>query len=537
MSEKPQGGGFSLPDDLIKGLEKYSADNEEFLKKREAESSQEKVLVEEDLNEDVEDVAFEYDKNNREDVSKRSGGLDFRKRASKAMADAQKKDEDAPIFVKSENTPRNKKSNEKSADQRKYKRIKEKQQLPIKRDNLRGVSVSSLPDENEIENTNFPKNHIEKPEKNYKDISKEEPDIEFYSDSEISQEKTEPKKTLETAVEKAMKATQEVANEYNETKLKKEDTLKMIIEKVQSGELSIDYVTRSGGLRQKVFDLISAPAPVIEPETKPETKPEPVFESKEEIVQEIKKPEIVLETKPEIKTEIKPAPKPEEDMVWKMPEVAKKEVINELPEAPLPPVKVGKPKISIDDADIEAQKKEFFGVDLKLIEGLESKRANLEEAHRKLDSVKNRFNSPFKKFLLKAFNKGLKDIKAVVDENKKVESEYSSAFDEVVEIAAEKELERLEALHANSREKKEYQVINIEDIPKDLLKTYPEVETFFKFNNQIGEGISLTTLLKKETQLPMSFKRDLRDAFPDIVFEKVKSQISRRLAKQQDLKI
>lgn len=91
---------------------------------------------------------------------------------------------------------------------------------------------------------------------------------------------------LKSAAELAMEETDVVAKEYNETKLQKEDIesassidellslvdkseglqgsqdyfdreqLRRVIEGVRSGELTIDYVTRSGGLRQKVFDLL-----------------------------------------------------------------------------------------------------------------------------------------------------------------------------------------------------------------------------------------------------------------------------------------
>ena len=183
--------------------------------------------------------------------------------------------------------------------------------------------------------------------------------------SEEVEEKVESKK-LKSAYENAIEKTNEVAESYNKNKLKAEDVnsarsinellqiiersdgvegsqesffnsnegdknkekLMTIIEMVKNGEIGFEYITRSAGLRQKVFDLMNqevsnseVPPPL--PESTPKPKKTPPLLPKIDVVpaekysyleeEEFIKPK---KTPPPLpKTKKTPPPLPEVDVV------------------------------------------------------------------------------------------------------------------------------------------------------------------------------------------------------------------------------
>jgi hypothetical protein len=359
------------------------------------------------------------------------------------------------------------------------------------------------------------------------------------TNSEISKEKTEPKKTLETAVEKAMKATQEVANEYNETKLKKEDidsaqsieeliskieaseglqgsqeyfdkdTLKMIIEKVQSGELSIDYVTRSGGLRQKVFDLIGQ-----------QERVDTNIEDTEELeqsgeVEELDEAEDVEDEQEDVEQEQEQESEPEQEseLVFKDLEYysdlyfVKKidEDIDETRKALL--------EEKVKEIEITNSKQTFFG---KVFSAFSS-------SQRELEIIKNRAEALFKKH-----DRLLKD-KAEYVSNKKMEDFKNSELNQ-------SEVDKYRQLNFSDIEdelirKKELLKKNYGEGSKVLVDYEREVESFkdkFKTDTFTFQDVYDSQLLKIE---------ELDDFIQDFVKKRIYKEIYEQVFEKEKLAI
>lgn len=248
-------------------------------------------------------------------------------------------------------------------------------------------------------------------------LSEEEEEVEFQVDlpdsSSIEGKNLDFEKgRLKSSAEFAMEETDAVAAEYNEKKLKAEDIessktidellsfvdkteglqgsqdyfdreqLRRVIEGVRSGELTIDYVTRSGGLRQKVFDLLQNENQVKIPleETSldkiraslgivPEVVQEEVLEEvKIPTPAKIKPPKVIVDSdrnKPEyLNEEELQLLAPEENNVYLKEEelqLLKEEKFGHLleEEAPVPAEKVENKKAKRDENVLEIPKKDI----------------------------------------------------------------------------------------------------------------------------------------------------------------------------------
>lgn len=283
-----------------------------------------------------------------------------------------------------------------------------------------------------------------------------------YEVTVVPEIKNNSPKKLKSSVDLAMEKTQEVANEYNETKLTKEsidkaqtidelfgaieksegiqgsseyfdkDKLKMIIEMVRDGELGYEYITRSGGLRQKVFDILNT--------KKEEEKPiEPAY-----IVEDV-----------EQITEL-----PEENLTGNILNFNEKRH------------RTGIEKTGVSEILSEV-KDEGMNIDkkVKLAEkDLANKRKSFVSAWRNFIQVdqefQNKRKNPFNKFFMKAFNVGVGKRDQAEQYSVDFEKMYLKSIDGIIELLTEKKIQEVFSLRSNNSERKKYEKVKNIDLVK-----------------------------------------------------------------------
>ncbi len=509
MSEKPKGAGFELPDDFIKGLDKFAAENEDHIKNREAEKMRELILknnpvveVDEIINIDIDEpTTWKRTKTEKpEDVSNRAGGSNQKRKASKALASAEMDDRDNPAFVKPDYVPENKKRTTKRTPKQNLKEVdfenEIKSRMPnpediegqvfltdegqvLKNKEIEEESFVELPDLNSIEGKTF---------FNTPDISNLEEKVLDFSDPEIETKTLKTKDILSsTSIEELLQKIDESDGIQGSKEYFDKDKLKMIIGMVQEGELGFEYITRSGKLRQKVFDLLNQPEEKF------------AYLSEEEFV---KPTENVVADNSSEEPEEKFAYLSEEEFIRPsedvdtVDEVEEKLEVKEDVEIQSEP-KQGKPKFIVD-WNKEDYKKELDAS----TENLKQNRENFVEANNKFDKTFNKTGNPFVDFFRK-IKRGSVDIE--------VERKKNLA----ARVAYEKSVDR--QINALTNEK----VIDLMygDIDPDKIKTWEEIEVS-ELNPFIKDKLlsleSKSDKKEKYIQIVEKF-RNIKDSDEDIV--------------------
>ncbi|MFA7194058.1 MAG: hypothetical protein WC087_04040 [Candidatus Paceibacterota bacterium] len=274
-----------------------------------------------------------------------------------------------------------------------------------------------------------------------------------------------------------------------------EGLLRDIIEGVRDKKLAIEYVTKNGGLRKKVFDLLKGD--VITEEVKPDAvKAEEVLDEATEIVEEVAdeievvdddetKYEIEIQTPVETKEE-----KPDTNVFKIQKKAVEVETKEELPDlealglissASKNPKE--KPKIFVDDESDPKEATETFNRAEKLSQlekTLSEKRKQLVAVHKESEILNTEYEkkmkNPFKKFLVNAFGSGIKEFNKKIDGFEAVRLDYQKTVDEMVEEKILKRMDYLMSLRVNNPERKQYE-------PKDFL----DVEKYLDLKNLVGD--------------------------------------------------
>ena len=95
---------------------------------------------------------------------------------------------------------------------------------------------------------------------------------------------------------------------------------------------------------------------------------------------------------------------------------------------------------------------------------------------------------------------------------------FKKITEELIEKKTDKRLYELNAMHPNTKERKEVETIRLVDVPKDLLQKFPEAIEVFEEN---GKVINIRALNKADVKLPREFKEVINEMYPDIVRSKV----------------
>ncbi len=545
MSEKPQ--GYPLPEDLINGLENIAAkktkrkgpETKAERIRRQAEERRSKV-VSEKAPEEVIDVVGEVipeevvwerpERDSGENVSARLGGMNSKVKAEELLEAADNRDIDRSIFERAKVFAENKKGAVKR---------------PLK-ENLAKVDFNDpdeieveMPSEKSIEELEF---NLDKPkEKNFK----EEVDrrVGGFDSRKVASRLVEKanyddyERDLEQSISGAQsidQLLQIIDTQLNDKKglqgsqdnFKKSD-LKMIIEMLRDKEagVGIEHVTRSAGLRQKVFDLLNEKQTTV-PENKymagKETPVAPDLSAKNA--------PLVGEDKPTEST-YTPEQFAKDPNVFVLPKNESGiEVNNELPEAPLEPLKeTDYPEVSEEEKNFAEIRRDVAKLEMEL----DLKRSELQRLLLDKDDVWDEVEGkPWKKFLLKIDWKGkIRKMDASLEAAAK---DFRKITEELIEKKTDSRLYELHAMHPNTRERKEVEMIHLIDIPSDLLNKFPEAIEVFEEN---GNVIHIKALNKADIKLPREFKVAINEIYPDLVRSKVLWRVTddHRASEKQDL--
>lgn len=609
MSENPKGG--QLPESLIKGLKKIAAKEEYETKaeRRKRLAAERKFNVVSEKAPEVIDVAGEVvedsvgvwerpEKGVKENVSGRMGGLNSRIKADEELESAREKDIDRNIFERAKVFAENKKGATKRPLKENLAKVDFKDPDEIKRE---------LPDPDSIEDAEF---NIDQPkEKKLKeDVNRR---VGGFDSRQVASRLVEKanyddyQSNLEESFKKASSIDEllEIIDTEVDDKrglqgtqdnFKKSD-LKMIIQMLRDKEpgVGIEHVTRSAGLRQKVFDLLNenqettqtttpknkyitgeevpvAPDVVdgkidqsevgydfqstedSEDESEVELKPVKIEGAKEAskivkknspLVGSDQPPEHVyspeqFSKKAEVENEVETEDDPN---VFRLPKNESGiEVNNELPDAPLEPLSETKnplefPKIESDDSEMSEEEKNFLEIkrEVAKLEGdLDLKRKILQRSIFDKSDLDDSFEGhPFKKFWASAISGEVKKYNLAIE---KAAEDFKKLTEELIESKTDRRLYELNSMHPNTKERKEVEMIRLVDVPKDLLVRYPEATEVFEEN---GKVIHIKTLNKAAIKLPKEFKEAINEIYPDIVRSKVWLQIrdDHRASEKQDL--
>lgn len=536
MSEKPQ--GFPLPDDFIKALEKVAVEKPETSSKKPTKSQKFKKNIlrnagleeleeekesekTEELNEVVENDAawVKPDKNERENVSSRMGGSNFIKKSNKAIDSVNGKDI------------------------------------------LSGERKTKQPNPEDLQGVEFNLDGTEKIDALY-DL---EPDLEKYLKADDIENTT----TLDELFE-VIDASEGI---YGKTKNSRgnleffdKEKLKMIIkmvqnkESVEGQEIGIEYITRNGGLRQKVFDLLQNESKdenvskVIKKESViVEDLPAKVVPVSPERIKPISPPESLKESvyspedfEKDNLTEYKPSDTEEVlNVVQEDPDVLiipknKKEFtvedlpdLENLPEVPaLKDLNEKKKPIFVEDNSFEnSDVAREYNKEIKSLEkDLLINRSNFILAHKEVSEQEKKFRkNPFKKFLMKAFGVGSKKNQEILEKNENIRKAYEEKFLKLVSQKTLKETDRILSLHANSRERREYESITPEEL-KDFINEYPDLKDSLEEYEKY-EGVTLSTLLSTMKNFSKEQKEKYRSKF---IYRKIMKDLSPLMIKNED---
>lgn len=415
MSEKPKGQGFGLPEDLIRALDKVA-------------------VKEEVVEEAAEEVKWERSKNKSpEDVEKRVGGANQRKKAAQALAAA----DEADGFIE-----QNKKLE--TDDAKEQLRLKRE----LKRKTLKEVDFSD-PDEIQVEVPAIYEDEVQEEKKvNRRKNSKKQTEVAEdaqttvldgveldFSDPEIESKTLKTKDVLAaTSIDDLLEKVDASEGIQGKSDYFNKVDLRRIIEGVRDGELDYNYITRMGGLRKKVYDLLNPVEEVVK-----EEKP---YLLEEEPIKPAETADVNFEH-PFLK-EFKELPK--------ISETTDVSETSELPEVPLPEVKVGKPKFIVE-WEVE-----------KMEQDLDEKRSKFIEAHKTLEKKNAIAKNLLKKFAYRIKTGKPLNLAEEKDANEKARKEYQKSLNSLVGVLEKKKLD--EILHAgpDSEEVKEYEYVTISQV-------------------------------------------------------------------------
>ncbi len=353
-----------------------------------------------------------------------------------------------------------------------------------------------------------------------------------------SQDKTEikteaPKKEKpKSAVELAMEKTQIVADEYNEKKLKKEDIakakyiddllaaidsseglqgsreyfdkgkLRMIVEMVRDGKLGYEYLTRSGGLRQKVFDILNKPKKVEKPKAEQPIE-EPVEIEKEFVVEDAEQITLL----PEDKTS---------DKVLKFEKKNKRVGITKEGVSPMliEDVELNK-QIRVQEREVGRLRRDYFF------------------AFKKYQNDFNKFNEagPFKRFWMKITSAGerLNDSGAYFEQMK---TSYRKQIDSLVDQKTELKFAEISSLRANSPERRKYGKVTNADlinfINTRINKPLPE-----KFKNLSDQERWMPIDMKQIVAENILSKKEAGDLTEEIIKLEIKKEIAGEVVRDE----
>lgn len=557
MSEKPKGGFKSfeeLPEEFIKSVEKFAVDESEIdINEEDLSSEQFQNLIKDNAPKPPKSV---------EDTDKRAGGYNQRKKAAQLLSDAnlkdsqEAKDNETLAFEKSKSTPENKK--------RTNKRIPKK-----------GLKEVDFDDGSEL------KVRMPNPE----DIETQYEGLDFDSYDKYNEKKLKTKDILSaTSIEDLLQKIDASEGIQGSQEYFNKDQLKMIIEGVRDGELEYDYITRSGRLRQKVFDLLQEDAKKNTPPPLPPLPVEEVVEEEltkpvaEEVVEEELKP---LENEPSYLLEeefIKPVEKKEvvkeveeveDEFVLKLPKnktKAEKPVeLEELKEKkPKTPRK--KPVLFVENEEVKSEKSSELideintemhlesrekirtklpnssalqGVEFnfeseknipekKEVKNIEKelkiKRDTLILAHKKSEILEKEFEAkmknPFRKFAWKAFGVGVKEHNAYMDRFEQDRLNYQKAVDDYVDLKVEQRFEDLNLLDEWNPEKIKYSSIGYSDL-KPYLKKKPNEQKYYFDEYAKYDDISLNLIQESN----IFSKEELQSMVEETILKKIRKEV------------
>ena len=456
MSIKPE--GFPLSDEAIKALDAYSKDK-----------SDEVEIIEPEIEDVVEEIVEEK-KGGVQQLQKQT----LRRKKANFLNKVKESDKNAK-----EESEALKTANKKDKESKKKGTLKSAVDIAMEKTNPVAEEVVEVV---EPENTVEKKGNL----KSSVDIAMEKTDAiaEEYNKNKLKKEDIESAKTLDELLahvdaSKGLQGTQDYFDK---------EQLRMIIEEVRDGKLDFDYITRSQGLRQKVFDLMQNPT--VETEPTPESGPETNFESVFEIDDD---------TDPETDVNISEV----------RGEVFKEEVDEVSPEWL---------KLSNEINKSEAE--------------IISKREGLVSVHKESELLNKKFESPFKKFLFNAFSVGLKERDKALAGFEAVRLDYQNKIDELIELKTRRRFEEIAQLHANNTERRKYSSVEFSDLKPYLQnKTDEEKSTIEKMSQY--DDITLPML--KESKV---FKKDeLQSIVNDVIVKRIKDEVTKELKESEDAQI
>jgi hypothetical protein len=330
------------------------------------------------------------------------------------------------------------------------------------------------------------------------------------------------------------------------------DKLKMIIQMVQNGELGYEYITRSAGIRQKVFDILNyediQEVDFVAPIETPKRKIVDVEPRGRKIIDPNIETDLPIESEVELKpVEIKPkasfirGPHSNnsgsiEEAMERSEKVSRdlaalrhsiRESIKKTEEVLSKSESFKEPNEDIveekTEPEIEKEKIDSEVFDLERI--LEEKGVEIIDSYRKLVAFEEEMKEhPFRKFLLNGFGFGKKEKNKLIQKSDRIEIEYKNHFDKFVDKKVEKRLLELSELHRNSKERRFYETIQLIDIPKSVLMKYPDIAESFSKRDPLAEGIHISGIVN-EKSFPREFRVEISEIYPDIVEQKVREEI------------
>ncbi len=365
---------------------------------------------------------------------------------------------------------------------------------------------------------------------------------------------TEKEKKLKSAIDLAMEKTDEEANEYNSKKLTYEDIesaksisellemidksegiqgtkeyfdtekLKMIIEmyvdgdeqlKDENGNIRYEYLTRSGGLRQKVFDLLNEKKTTPTPLTKKAKNIEVVPAQVDEKEVEEERYKYMLEDETVIPAEH--AKENQEDYVFKIPEISEEErnkPKEELPEAPLPELKGGK---FIVDQEMEDEMETPL-LEKKLLE----KNKTIEDVDTLITDIENiGSEKPFKKFLFKiGIGADAKRLNRAEKLKERAVAERYEIFNNLVATKTRVEFNRIMALDPRSKERRNYETFKFTELPDKIIYGNLGIIDYYKINDQNNEGLHTSKILSVK-----NIKSDVADELNSLIRRKIEQKV------------
>lgn len=374
------------------------------------------------------------------------------------------------------------------------------------------------------------------------------------------QQKTE--KEIKSAIEIAMEKTQGVADEYNENKLKSEDIknarnldelfslieksegiqgsqeyfdkdkLKMIIEMVHDGELGYEYITRSGGLRQKVYDLLnkSKEPKKIKKESKPKNPNPEITKDNSEVIER----ESVSDQERDDNLYI-----PEDE-----------EQITELPEDKISGTvlnfndkkkrvgitKDGKQEVLIERDVTQSHPENNQVTDLE--RSVERARRNYINNVKKFNKIgeelanQTSVKSIFKKFLAKIRSEP-SEIDIAREQMMVSERVYHKSLDDIRDFLVEQKYNEVVSMRANNSERKKYEKVYASDIFK-FMQIFINKPVTKEFRDFLDSKDDKEIDWKELESTGVLSRKEIDQLKKEVIFAEIKKEIFEDLKKKED---